>query len=91
MGANRKRVKMNIEQIKQIALDTGLLLKTTNMDLCPSYLTKLQAFANASIKAYVAEQKPTIWFTQKEFDTLKRAQKTDRETVPLYDLTTKEI
>lgn len=35
------------EIINKLALECGLILKTTNLDLCPSYLTKLEAFAKA--------------------------------------------
>ncbi len=46
------------EVITKLALECGLLLKTTNLDLCPSYLTKLESFA----KAYKAqnEQKEAV-------------------------------
>lgn len=48
---------------------------------------EMEAFRKACVEEFVKEQKPVdIWLTQKEFDTLKRAQKTDRETIPLYAL-----
>lgn len=71
---------MNIEQIAKEckALNTDYAVTFTN--------EQLEQFAKAIIDAYVAEQTVDIWLTQKEFDTLKRAQKTDRETIPLYAL-----
>ena len=41
--------------IKQIALDCGLLLKTTNLNLCQSHLAKLEAFANEIIERCAVE------------------------------------
>lgn len=37
---------MNKEKILEIAKEVGLILKTTNLSLCASYTTKLEAFAN---------------------------------------------
>jgi hypothetical protein len=39
-------------------------------------------FTPDHLMAWLGE--PEIWLTQKEYETLKRAQKTERETVPLY-------
>lgn len=34
--------------------------------------------------------KPVIWLTEKEFTILSKAEKTERETVPLYSLPTED-
>jgi hypothetical protein len=39
-------------------------------------------FTPDHLMAWLGE--PEIWLTQKEYETLKRAQKTERETTPLY-------
>lgn len=44
--------------IETLALETGLLLKTTNLDLCPSYLTKLEALRQAIISDFVSTLEP---------------------------------
>lgn len=44
--------------IETLALETGLLLKTTNLDLCPSYLTKLEALRKAIISDFVSTLEP---------------------------------
>lgn len=69
--------------VKRLAIQWGF-----HMDFLrdKQALLIVENFAQAVIKAYVAEQEVAIWLTQKEFDTLKRAQKTDRETIPLYAL-----
>lgn len=51
---------MNQDEVLKLALEHGLILKTTNLDLCPSYLTKLQEFANA-IQSHSGEAEPVAW------------------------------
>lgn len=40
--------------IEELALATGLILKTTNLELCPSYLTKLEKLRQAIIEDFVS-------------------------------------
>lgn len=83
-----KRVNMNIEQIKQIA---KLYTAPTSAEVEAPYVfssdAKLQAFANATIRAFVAEQKPVAWMN--EIPTVGLTIST-KETAyhrrPLYDL-----
>jgi len=56
---------------------------------------KADRYTNAQDAIYFINNAPTvqrrlgepdIWLTEKEYNTLKRAQKTERETVALYAL-----
>ena len=49
------------EIINKLALECGLILKTTNLDLCPSYLTKLEAFAKAYAISQNEQQDVVAW------------------------------
>jgi len=51
--------------IEELALATGLILKTTNLELCPSYLNKLEQLRQAIIKDFVSTLEPS-WFHHEE-------------------------
>lgn len=44
--------------IEELALATGLILKTTNLELCPSYLNKLEQLRQAAIRDFVSTLEP---------------------------------
>ena len=47
--------------IEELALATGLILKTTNLELCPSYLNKLEQLRQAIIRDFVSTLEPVAW------------------------------
>ena len=47
--------KNDLAPIDELALATGLILKTTNLELCPSYLNKLEQLRQAIIKDFVSK------------------------------------
>ena len=47
--------------IEELALATGLILKTTNLELCPSYLNKLEQLRQADIRDFVNTLEPVAW------------------------------
>lgn len=56
------------KSVIELAIDGGLLLKTTNLELCPSYLTKLTAFAEAYHKQKLGEMVPAVYVRLLEGD-----------------------
>ena len=47
--------------IEELALATGLILKTTNLELCPSYLNKLEQLRQAIIRDFVSTLEPRAY------------------------------
>ena len=47
--------------IEELALATGLILKTTNLELCPSYLNKLEQLRQAAIRDFVSTLEPRAY------------------------------
>lgn len=52
--------------IEELALATGLILKTTNLELCPSYLNKLEQLRQAAIRDFVNGLVPVGYLCQKQ-------------------------
>ena len=71
--------------INELALATGLILKTTNLELCPSYLNKLEQLRQAIISDFVNGLEPFGYFKAEPFGWTDCASDDDG-AMPLYDL-----
>ena len=84
--------KNDLAPIDELALATGLILKTTNLELCPSYLNKLEQLRQAIIRDFVSTLEPVAWNARRKDWPVGELKPFDinpawtEVSIPLYDL-----
>lgn len=85
--ALREALEIAVGRIEDmLKADDGQAWKETERRLPTLKLAISTTYTTEHLDAWLKEKigEPVIWLTEKEYNTLKRAQKTERETVPLY-------